>query len=126
MDTGDGTLELFVSHGSTLLAQTFIEGLFVDGTCPGRSAGHIRPAAGVSNSPDSPNFRRAKANAAIPAGADPASESAIHSVCHAGFAWSICGPDACSFRHPPGRAHVISAGCVAHSAGKSESQPANT
>src|SRR5438876_12420516 len=123
MVTGDGTLELFVSHGSTPLAQTFIEGLFVDGTCSGRSAGHTRPAAGV---PNSPNSRSAKANAPIPAGADPASESAIHSVCHAGFAWSICGPDACSFRHSPGRAHVISAGCVAYSAGKSESQPANT
>src|SRR6266516_881710 len=125
MDTGDGTLELFVSRGSTPL-QTFIEGLIVDGTCPGRSAYHTRPAAGVSNSPNSPNFHSAKANAPTPAGADAASASAIHSVCHAGFAWSIYGPDACSFSHSPGRAHVISAGCVAHSAGKSESQPANT
>ena len=123
METGDGTLELFVSRGSTPLGQTFIKGLIVDGTCPGHSADHKRPAAGVSNSPNFPIFRGAEANSAIRA--DAASESAIHSLCHAGFAWSIRGPDPCCFRHSIGRAHVISAGCVAYGACKSESEPAN-
>ena len=115
MDTGDGTLELFVSRGSTPLVQTFIEGLIVDGTCPGHNAGLKRPTAGAD-----------AASEPLSTTIGSIRDSVGHSVWHADFAWSICGPDAGIFRHSPGRTRVISARCVAYGARKSESQPANT